>query len=170
MLGRVLTSSQTRILNPPLRLFFVDVKEVEKWSRKLAINIQTVVTAERGGMISLWTNTESPCDGSSEDESCCRNNNLFHGSGRRRRIYRGSAALELQLILLARGGAVQRLKPLCALCWKQDGGSNSFVRFFLPLSLYVLWDGYFQLDVLNCTYKGRNTFSHTVFIHCDWVW
>lgn len=58
----VATSSQTRILNLPLGLFFVEVKEVEKWSWKLAINIQTVVIPERGWMINLMTNTESPFD------------------------------------------------------------------------------------------------------------
>ena len=45
--------------------FLLEVKDVEKWSRKLAINIQTVVMPEKGGMISLSTNSESPCDWSS---------------------------------------------------------------------------------------------------------
>lgn len=50
---------------------------VEKWSWKLAINIQTVITSEKGGMISLTRNTESPFDWSSKDKSCIRNSNLL---------------------------------------------------------------------------------------------
>lgn len=150
MLGRVLTSSQTRILNPPPRLFFLDVKEVEKWSRKLAINIQTVVTAERGGMISLWTNTESPCDGSSEDESCCGNNNLFCGSGRRRRIYCGSAALELQCSSRPEG-ELFRDSNLCVLSVENKMADPTVLWDFLFYFFYLWVFACYGMDIFSPT-------------------
>lgn len=84
--------------------------EAEKWSGTLAINVQTVVIPgrARGAMISPETNTESPCDWSSEDESCCWNICSVDAVGGSKYWRRSSPP--------GHKGSPAETQPLCVLC------------------------------------------------------
>lgn len=119
-------------------------------------------------MISLSTNTESPIDWSSQDESCSRNNNLLYCEWRplwKMHVSECFCCTGAVASLLTWRGTDQKYE-LCSLLTE---------KFFVFIWLYnfVLQDA-LEHDVFSSRFTRKynkhnisQVYFHTIF-HCDW--